>query len=365
MVLVVYQSRPMFLALWRSVVCTRSFSRTLPVPSRLFSYSRINAFPSPKDPKIRDETETNKPKKRRLSLKLTDPEKHQEVLAKARLKYMLKSQDPEYFQNRKEKARLQYMLRRQDPEYVKQNNEKRRLRNMLRRQDPEYVQKSKERRHLNNQRRAQDPETRERDLAEQKERSRAWYLRQMQDPEKLELYREKKRLYLQQLDPEHRKRLRAAEFKRRAERSSDPEYIKQRNEYYRTHKETSIERGRKYYQEKGKFALAANARGRFLGRLHYCCTKWAWVRDDLPWKTHKPVFCPEMAVHVCGGCNIIKTHGLKLWWQSLSNPEELKCHDCYVPRSNWTEAMPAGYEDVLGMTQIRARKKELEKQSQR
>lgn len=402
----VYQSRPMFLTLWRSVVCTRSFPRTLPVPSRLFSYSQINAFASPNDPKTHDETESKKPKKRRTSLsslKLTDPEKHQEILAKARLRYKLRCQDPEYDQNLKEKRRLKsilqrqdpeyaqkakekrdlkrqdpeyvqnyndkrrlrYMLRRQDPEWVQQKNEKRRLREMLRRQDPEYVQNLKEKGQLYIQRRAQDPETGEQYLARRNERARAWYLRQMQDPEKLKIYKERRRLSLQQLDPEHKERWAAAKRKNVVERSSDPEYIKKRKEYYRKHTETSIERARKYYQEKGKFVSAANARGRFLSQLRRCCTEWAWVRDDLPWKTHKPVFCPERAVHVCGGCNIIKTHGLILWWQSLSNSEEFKCHNCYVPRSNWTEAMPTGYEDVSGMVQIRARKKDLEKQSQR
>jgi len=40
--------------------------------------------------------------------------------------------------------------------------------------------------------------------------------------------------------------------------------------------------------------------------------------------------------------------------------EEYLCHACYVPKENWQDALPQGYEDVKSTKELVARKKKLD-----
>lgn len=39
---------------------------------------------------------------------------------------------------------------------------------------------------------------------------------------------------------------------------------------------------------------------------------------------------------------------------------EILCHNCYVPKQDWQDALPRGYEDVKNMRELAARKKKLD-----
>jgi hypothetical protein len=52
-------------------------------------------------------------------------------------------------------------------------------------------------------------------------------------------------------------------------------------------------------------------------------------------------------------------------WESCKNntkgdADEYLCHACYIPKEDWQNALPQGYEDVKSMRELRARKKKLD-----
>ncbi|KEQ69258.1 hypothetical protein M436DRAFT_76192 [Aureobasidium namibiae CBS 147.97] len=87
-----------------------------------------------------------------------------------------------------------------------------------------------------------------------------------------------------------------------------------------------------------------------------------WVREELPWKTHRPIRYDEKTEHHCAGCKFTRTGGGKLHWQSLVDPDVYLCTSCYVPSESpdWNKIMPEGYEDVRNMKAMRARKEQLD-----
>lgn len=40
--------------------------------------------------------------------------------------------------------------------------------------------------------------------------------------------------------------------------------------------------------------------------------------------------------------------------------EEILCHNCYIPKENWQDALPQGYEDVKSTRELAVRKKQLD-----
>jgi hypothetical protein len=99
-------------------------------------------------------------------------------------------------------------------------------------------------------------------------------------------------------------------------------------------------------------------------RLLKLLSKWvrahAWVREELPWKTHRPVVYTSPVQHRCESCGIIRRSGLRLFWQSITKPDSYSCHTCYLKRD--AEAcMPEGYEDIRTSKGLAARKGQLEK----
>lgn len=95
---------------------------------------------------------------------------------------------------------------------------------------------------------------------------------------------------------------------------------------------------------------------KFYMRLNTWCRRCAWVRGKLLWKSYQPIYYDNMVEHHCSGCNWTKRGGRKLWWKKIETSPAADfgswlCHNCYVPKTNWAEALPEGYED-LGLTTI-------------
>ncbi|CAD0087642.1 unnamed protein product, partial [Aureobasidium vineae] len=81
-----------------------------------------------------------------------------------------------------------------------------------------------------------------------------------------------------------------------------------------------------------------------------------WVRECLPWKTHRPVKYLAKTECYCACCGIPRQ--LKAVWQSTTDPSVLMCNKHYAERG-WPEAMPKGYEDIRTFGDLRARYDEL------
>ncbi|KAI5209699.1 hypothetical protein E4T38_02238 [Aureobasidium subglaciale] len=104
----------------------------------------------------------------------------------------------------------------------------------------------------------------------------------------------------------------------------------------------------------------------------------AWAMEDLPWKTHVPVLYEQRVQHKCGKCLVSRHGGVKMWWREKqpqgeeNGKQDLEdqgqaaeagddgnkylCHSCHF---TGPEAMPEGYEDLLKITDIGERKKQL------
>ena len=123
-------------------------------------------------------------------------------------------------------------------------------------------------------------------------------------------------------------------------------------------------------------------------RVRLRITLWNWLKRgskkyriaDLPWKTHVPVLYKSKVEHYCHGCDWTRTNGMMLWWRrrkgagddkygdadggtsgdEVSKSDEYLCPGCYVNTRTRFEALPEGYEDVRGIKDIVARKKQLE-----
>lgn len=101
--------------------------------------------------------------------------------------------------------------------------------------------------------------------------------------------------------------------------------------------------------------------------------RYEWVRDDLPWKTHVPLWHKSSVEHYCYGCDWTRSGGARLWWRkrnagnsdsaesegSLDKSDEYLCLKCYVSSRTRFEALPEGYEDVENIKDVVARKRQL------
>jgi hypothetical protein len=99
-------------------------------------------------------------------------------------------------------------------------------------------------------------------------------------------------------------------------------------------------------------------------RLLRILSKWtrahAWVREELPWKSHRPVLYTSPVQHRCESCGLTRRSGLRLVWQSIAQPDLYSCHTCYL-KQDLGACMPEGYEDVRDLRELARRKKESEK----
>jgi hypothetical protein len=70
-------------------------------------------------------------------------------------------------------------------------------------------------------------------------------------------------------------------------------------------------------------------------------------------------------------CNVVHNNDMLtiFRWESRKNntegvADEYLCHACYIPKEDWQNALPQGYEDVKNMRELRARKKKLDGSNQ-
>lgn len=97
-------------------------------------------------------------------------------------------------------------------------------------------------------------------------------------------------------------------------------------------------------------------------RLYLWCSRYAWLRDSLAWKSHRPLATEEKVRHHCDGCDFKPDYGLKLWWAMFSDSEpRYLCHKCYCTTRDWKDVMPKGYEEVKTIKEVKARKEQLAK----
>jgi hypothetical protein len=148
-----------------------------------------------------------------------------------------------------------------------------------------------------------------------------------------------------------------------------------RPEVYRRHLDDALARSRQQNQDPVKaahhrerkrlwaLALKDDDRQILYKRMRHWINRYAWFREDLPWKSHQPIYHDDPVKHHCEGCNWTRKRGIKFFWKKIhSSPTEADswlCHSCYVPRSDWKEAMPRGYEDLTTIKKIAKRRKEL------
>lgn len=85
-----------------------------------------------------------------------------------------------------------------------------------------------------------------------------------------------------------------------------------------------------------------------------------WVREELPWKTHRPVLHTTPVRHRCEVCGIMRLSGMLLFWRSIAQPDSYSCHRCYVKQGAGA-FMPKGYEDIRRFKDLVARKEQLER----
>jgi hypothetical protein len=116
----------------------------------------------------------------------------------------------------------------------------------------------------------------------------------------------------------------------------------------------------KEHNRKVKERYATDPKFRLLKLLSQWVRAHAWVRDELSWKSHRPVVHKRPVQHRCESCGILRRSGLRLFWQSIAQPDSYSCHTCYMKRD--VEAcMPEGFEDIRTFRGLAARKGQLEK----
>ena len=157
-------------------------------------------------------------------------------------------------------------------------------------------------------------------------------------------------------------------------RQQDPDAYRQMLDKQAIHKRkyyAKPENAEKQRELSRRYAIAhrGDERKRFCQWLVKWCSRYAWFRQDLPWKSYSPIHHEDWVEHHCEGCKWTKRGGRKLWWkkiQSSSSPatatevDSWLCTDCYVPKpADWEDAMPRGYEGLTTIEEIAKRRDEL------
>jgi hypothetical protein len=183
----------------------------------------------------------------------------------------------------------------------------------------------------------------------------------------------------------------------------DPEYRRQRREslsaidrrYYQNPDHHEIIKLKRRILYARRVAENPHLYARY--RLHLWLNRHAWVRDELDWKAHKPVWSPVKVTRTCESCNIEKYGGSYLWWvrmrecrwpelgtcydltvlylrtrnmlnlfsggqQRKYDPSLFDCTTCFFgPNPDPRHAYPRGCEDVTTIRELRTRKQELDR----
>jgi hypothetical protein len=152
-------------------------------------------------------------------------------------------------------------------------------------------------------------------------------------------------------------------------RQQDPEALRRRLDSdalskQRWHLEGDNLAKEREYSRLYKSARREGERQKFYQNIMNWCKRYAWLREDLPWKSYRPFWHESKVEHHCEGCNWTMKGGNRLWWLKIVSSLTTKadswlCHGCYVPRSDCKEAMPRGYEGLTTIKEIAKRRDEL------
>ena len=55
-------------------------------------------------------------------------------------------------------------------------------------------------------------------------------------------------------------------------------------------------------------------------------SRYDWFREQLPWRSHHPLYSSERIKHSCANCPT-RGYGCRLWWKS-NDSESYSCHAC-------------------------------------
>lgn len=86
--------------------------------------------------------------------------------------------------------------------------------------------------------------------------------------------------------------------------------------------------------------------------------RYTWFREQLPWKSHRPILFAQKLKQVCASCRISRSDGSVLWWKKLADSESYTCNGRYT-KADWNEVMPEGYGDCRTKVGMVARMKQL------
>jgi hypothetical protein len=166
---------------------------------------------------------------------------------------------------------------------------------------------------------------------------------------------EKKRLYGRK-----RYRERTKALKEDAEVSKQPWYT-----WWCKNQSSKNPERRAYLQNYNRIHYATVLKHDEVNKMRQClkiwCTRYVWVREELPWQSHRPILYDEMTERYYAGCKMTRFGGGRLFWQNMVD-HSFFCTRCYVPSSNldWNKIMPKGYGDIRTIKALRVRKAQLD-----
>jgi hypothetical protein len=172
-----------------------------------------------------------------------------------------------------------------------------------------------------------------------------------------------------QENPEaHKRRLEQNQAYHSRIRSGDPEKYRQKLDmiiaaWHRRREDPAQVARKQEYNRLYYHAIRGGERKKLCMNLMNWGTRYAWFREDLPWKSYQPVYQDNPVERRCEDCDWTRRGGSRLWWKKIqSSPIGVDiwlCHSCYVPESDCKEAMPRGYEGLTTIKEIAKRRDEL------
>jgi hypothetical protein len=124
--------------------------------------------------------------------------------------------------------------------------------------------------------------------------------------------------------PEERQRRYEWEDNRQFRIQTDFEYRKRRHEqraaYNRRYYARPENHDRHLAQQREARAIYRRVKSPYLGPMSVAWAQWlrryAWVRDELDWRSHVPVYSPVRIERNCERCSFPSTTGAMWWWVS-------------------------------------------------
>lgn len=164
----------------------------------------------------------------------------------------------------------------------------------------------------------------------------------------------------------HRRRLDVWNERRKMLRRTDPDWQMKTNHHRigYCHRQAAedpdwVDNQHRRFREYHAQRYAEDQTMRLMKRLSFWVRSISWVREKLPWGSHRPVLHSAPVKHCCEYCGLTRPGGMLLYWRNIARPASYSCHACYVKRPEG--CMPKGYENVTSFKELVARKNQLDK----